>query len=533
MNDHITIRLDSDYRRHIATAFSRLRHEKKFWDCKIIVGTETLYCHSCIVSSLSPKIEEMIESKIRDGSEKEITLDNIQPKVMRKITNYMYTGCVEIPNDLVFEVVQVCDELKIEDLKERCLYRVPKILSKQTAIEWLRYARKHSLDSICESCEQYISYSFSDIGKKFLIRCSLDELKTTLQDLNGVVPPENLLAFVFSWINYDKTSRKKALDYTSGYLDLKECRTQFLMDSVKVHLDIVQSNPEFNRRVTHILQPRKLTVVVIGGAFKKDENIYYNRKCWKLGSNTQFGDITEIPDDFLRRGASICYYDLTRLILTGGEHTELCVMLDVSRKKWTKMKNLKRQTRRHGSVCICQELFIFGGDNRVKWSNSVEFLNIEQEHGEWQSALPMPRVLKFPKITNLDTSVYVMGDNDPYLYPFDVKEKAWSFQTVMPQNPGIGFCIAAARSNLYVTGGTKKICWQYNFSADSWAKLSSPSLRRRYGALIANQNSLLLLGGNTENIEGYAVEGDIWAIAPYNLPEKISFPYAFMMDLGQ
>ena len=169
----------------------------------------------------------MIDTKSRDGSDKEITFDNIHPQVMRKITNYMYTGSVNIPKELVLEVVQVCDELKIEDLKERCLFRVPEILSPQTAMGWLRYARKHELDSICESCERYISYSFSDIGKeKFFIRCSLDELKITLQDLKGVVSPENLLTSVLSWISYDKKSRKNALDYTSGYLELKETNSR-------------------------------------------------------------------------------------------------------------------------------------------------------------------------------------------------------------------------------------------------------------------------------------------------------------------
>ena len=310
MNDNISIRIDKDYSRNIATSFGRFQHEKKFWDCKITAGTETLYCHSYIVSSLSPVIEEMIESKIRDGSEKEITFDNIHPEVMRKITNYMYAGSLNIPQELVLEVVQVCDELNVEDLKERCLYRVPEILSPQTAIRWLKYARKHELDSICDSCERYISHSFSDIGKeKFFIRCSLDELKTTLQDLNGVVSQEDLLTSVLSWINFDKKSRKKALDYTSGYLKLKECRKQFLTDSAKVHIDLFQSNPEFNCRVTHILHLKKLTVVVIGGIFKRGEKYPFNIKGWKLGSETQFMEITELPGALLNKDPTICRYD--------------------------------------------------------------------------------------------------------------------------------------------------------------------------------------------------------------------------------
>ena len=188
MSDHITLRVDKGYTRNKATSFNRFQHEKKFWNCKIIVGTDTLYCHSYIVSSLSPVIEEMIETKIRDGSEKLITFDDIQPDVMRKITNYMYTGSVNIPKELVLEVVQVCDELKIEDRRRKGVYIKSLKFYPQTAISWLKYARKHELDSICESCERYISYSFSDIGKeKFFIRCSLDELKTTSQDLKGVV----------------------------------------------------------------------------------------------------------------------------------------------------------------------------------------------------------------------------------------------------------------------------------------------------------------------------------------------------------
>ena len=539
MSNHITIRVDKDYRRNTATNFSRFQHEKKFWDCKIILGSETLYCHSYIVSSLSPVIEEMIDTKIRDESEKEITFDNIHPDVMRKITNYMYTGSVNIPQDLLLEVVQVCDELKIEDLKQRCLYQVPEILSPQTAISWLKYARKHSLDSICESYEQYISYSFSDIGKeKFLIRCSLDELKSTLQDLKGLVSPENLLTAVLSWINYDKKSRKRALDYTLGYLELKGCGKHILTDSAKVHIDIFQSNPEFNRRVKHLLHPRKLTDVVIGGYFRRGENDCYNIKGWKLVSETQLVEVTELPDDLLKSGPSICHYDWNRLILTGGNGTEVCAMFDMSVKKRTKMTNLKRLRLRHASVCILQQLFIFGGDvcttgGPVEWGTSVEYLNIELEQGVWQSAPPMPSPLEYPQISSCGTNVYLMGDHNPVLYLFDVLTKIWSKKTSMPRNPRRGFSIASGNGSLYAAGGEMMLCWKYVISTDSWVKLSSLKLMHGDGALIFHQNSLLLLNGNTKDVEGYSTEADIWAVAPYKVPQKLVAHYAFMMDLGE
>ena len=169
----------------------------------------------------------MIETKLKEGSEKEITFENIKPEVMRKIINYMYTGCVDIPRELLLEVVQVCDELKIEDLKERCIYRVPDILSPQTALGWMKYAHEHELLSIYDSCKRFVSDSFLEVTKeKEFIRLSLDELKSTVHEMNDVVSPDNLLMATLSWIHHDTKSREKALDYTLDYLELTECGTE-------------------------------------------------------------------------------------------------------------------------------------------------------------------------------------------------------------------------------------------------------------------------------------------------------------------
>ena len=156
----------------------------------------------------------------------------------------------------------------------------------------------------------------------------------------------------------------------------------------------------------------------------------------------------------------------------------------------------------------------------------MEYLNIEQKHGVWQSAPPIPSALVVPKIAHLDSNVYLMGSNNQVLYLFDVQKNVWSQKTAMPQNPLRAFSIAAGNGNLYAAGDETKTCWQYNCTIDSWAK-------RANAAMIFHQNSLLLLGGLREDIEGYATEADIWAVAPYKLPEKLLLHYAFMMDLGE
>ena len=143
------------------------------------------------------------------------------------------------------------------------------------------------------------------------------------------------------------------------------------------------------------------------------------------------------------------------------------------------------------------------------------------------------QLLFFPKIAHLDSNVYLMGDKNPVLYLFDAMKELWNQKTEMPQNPLRGFRIAAGNGNLYAAGGETKTCWQYNCTIDSWTKLSSPALEHANAAMIFHQNSLLLLGGQREDIQGYATEADIWAVAPYKLPKKLLLHFAFMMDFGE
>ena len=98
-------------------------------------------------------------------------------------------------------------------------------------------------------------------------------------------------------------------------------------------------------------------VMVIGGALKRGENCYYNKKGWKLLSETQFVDVTELPGDLVTRGPSICHFDLNRLILTGGSSTNVCAMFDMSTKKGTKMTNLKGMRTSHASGASCSNSF--------------------------------------------------------------------------------------------------------------------------------------------------------------------------------
>ena len=58
-----------------------------------------------------------------------------------------------------------------------------------------------------------------------------------------------------------------------------------------------------------------------------------------------------------------------------------------------------------------------------------------------------------------------------------------------------------------------------------------PGLKHDYGALIVHEGRLILLGGDSADIEEYDTEQDSWKTLPYKLPSKLRFHYAFNMEI--
>ena len=280
----------------------------------------------------------------------------------------------------------------------------------------------------------------------------------------------------------------------------------------------------------------KLSLVVCGGLYKWEGAIKIAKRCWKLASNNRFNFLVEIPKESLMAGYSICLLNRVRLIATGGMGSTACAVFDVTMNKWQKMRNLRTTRYLHASVCVGRHLFVFGGKTDVKsdeWTTSVECLNTDDKHGQWQPAPPMSAALLEPRTASLHTNVFLMGEECCDLYVFDAEKGTWSWQAQLPQNPGKHYRLAAGNGNVYTAGGEKRICWQYNFQTDAWAQLSISNLTHIKGALIFYQDTLLLLGGCHEHVEEYNTEHDTWTVAPYKLPDKLYHHYAFMTELPE
>ena len=93
--------------------------------------------------------------------------------------------------------------------------------------------------------------------------------------------------------------------------------------------------------------------------------------------------------------------------------------------------------------------------------------------------------------------------------------------------------MCAACGNVYCAGGTRKLFYMYSIHNDCWSKPTPPLMLHNAGAFLCNDGSLLLIGGNSDDIEEYDVKEDTWKVVPYRLPHKLRCHFAFVIDLTE
>ena len=523
MSDHVTLNSDSAYSKYLRESFTVFREDQRYVDCKILVGQDTIECHAVIVSALSPVLDKMLGSAMSEGLKKEVTFDTdtVSVEVMKMIIEYMYTGTITMAKSLIMDIVKACDYLQVEELKIKCLQYIPHILTPYTAISWLRVADLLHLDNATTQCKKYMAEHFEEIvkGEDFL-DLSVCELKECLLNAKIKIAPDNILSGLFLWISFDDQNRTQDLGDLLQYVKLQNCTDVLLRQIIEQYESILNHNPLFYKALTKVYVTRNLSLGVIGKG-----------KFWKLNCRSKnFEEYTQIPQDF-KGTYSVCTCKDIGLILTGGY---VSAMYYVATGKWKNLTKLKSNRSDHASVCVQGELFIIGGDIRSPlshWVSSVEWLQIDNKHAEWQDAPSVPSNHRPApgSIVSLNSDVFHAGGRQ--LYHFDPLRKVWSERSELP---GLYFdkddAMAAGDGHIYLVILSNG-CHVYNISTDTWVKIPKQTLYHKGGALVFHQDKLILLGGLSSHIEEYDIEQSIWKTAPFKLPEDLYIPFAFMMDL--
>ena len=155
--DEVYIPRSVAYSERLARGFLQLKIDREHTNFRILSGNKSFDCHKAILSANSGVLRAMMKPHTAEACQGEATMDNVPPPVVELLLNYMYTGELRIPTDLLQDTVKACDYLELLDLKEHCLNQAVTTLKPTNAISWYKTAENLDLHEIKTKCLEIIS----------------------------------------------------------------------------------------------------------------------------------------------------------------------------------------------------------------------------------------------------------------------------------------------------------------------------------------------------------------------------------------
>ncbi|CAK8685752.1 unnamed protein product [Clavelina lepadiformis] len=111
---------------HATEILNNLNEERKttkdFCDFTIKAGGEQFPVHKCVVGSFSEYFKKMFTTKMKESYSNEGSVKEVSGPTMVSIINFIYTSCIILTHDNVYDVLEAAEYLCITRVKMQSTY---------------------------------------------------------------------------------------------------------------------------------------------------------------------------------------------------------------------------------------------------------------------------------------------------------------------------------------------------------------------------------------------------------------------------
>ena len=125
--------------------------------------------HRVIVAAGSRVFHAMLYVNMKESSQKEIELPNIDSSTLKMLFRFFYTGHVKASVASCLKLLQAADYFNVSELETVCIDIIEKLLSMDNCHHITAFAVKHEFKSLLTAC-----ISFMEEWASFLVYCDFD-----------------------------------------------------------------------------------------------------------------------------------------------------------------------------------------------------------------------------------------------------------------------------------------------------------------------------------------------------------------------
>lgn len=242
---------------HPVTTLSRMAEhldKQELCDIVLIVDSKRIPAHKLVLSSTSEYFHAMFNNNLRESSQSEIELTDIDPDALEELIKYIYSGNIEIREDNVEKILltanilqlttvltAACDFLKNQLHPSNCL-GIQNFADIQGCVDLQRIAYAYCMEHFSEVTRnrEFLQLPYKQIA-----------LLASNDDIN-ISKEEDMFDAILAWVQYDVDERKASLPELLSQVRLTNVSKEFLADHVQSH-PLIQESLKCQRLVVESL----------------------------------------------------------------------------------------------------------------------------------------------------------------------------------------------------------------------------------------------------------------------------------------
>ncbi|XP_011824913.1 PREDICTED: kelch-like protein 1 isoform X2 [Mandrillus leucophaeus] len=464
--------------------------------------------HRLVLSSVSDYFAAMFTSDVCEAKQEEIKMEGIDPNALWDLVQFAYTGCLELKEDTIENLLAAACLLQLPQVVEVCCHFLMKLLHPSNCLGIRAFADAQGCIELMKVAHSYTMENIMEVirNQEFLLLPAEELHKLLASDDVNVPDEETIFHALMMWVKYDMQSRCNDLSMLLAFIRLPLLPPQILAD--------LENHALFKND----LECQKLILEAMKYHLLPERRTLMQSPRTKPRKST-VGTLYAVGGMDNNKGATtIEKYDL---------RTNL----------WIQAGMMNGRRLQFGVAVIDEKLFVIGGRDGLKTLNTVECYNPKTK--TWTVLPPMSTHRHGLGVTVLEGPIYAVGGHDGWSYlntveRWDPQSQQWTFVASMSiARSTVG--VAALNGKLYSVGGRDgSSCLSsmeyYDPHTNKW-NMCAPMCKRRGGVGVATCDGFLYaVGGHDapasnhcsrllDYVERYDPKTDTWTmVAPLSMP---------------
>ncbi|XP_012660558.1 kelch-like protein 1 isoform X2 [Otolemur garnettii] len=461
-----------------------------------------------VLSSVSDYFAAMFTSDVCEAKQDEIKMEGIDPNALWDLVQFAYTGCLELKEDTIENLLAAACLLQLPQVVEVCCHFLMKLLHPSNCLGIRAFADAQGCIELMKVAHSYTMENIMEVirNQEFLLLPAEELHKLLASDDVNVPDEETIFHALMMWVKYDMQRRCSDLSMLLAFIRLPLLPPQILAD--------LENHALFKND----LECQKLILEAMKYHLLPERRTLMQSPRTKPRKST-VGTLYAVGGMDNNKGATtIEKYDL---------RTNL----------WIQAGMMNGRRLQFGVAVIDDKLFVIGGRDGLKTLNTVECYNPKTK--TWTVLPPMSTHRHGLGVTVLEGPIYAVGGHDGWSYlntveRWDPQSQQWTFVASMSiARSTVG--VAALNGKLYSVGGRDgSSCLSsmeyYDPHTNKW-NMCAPMCKRRGGVGVATCDGFLYaVGGHDapasnhcsrllDYVERYDPKTDTWTmVAPLSMP---------------